>query len=65
MATSARKLHSFWRSSAGARRIRSNVKTTSRAENGVPSDQSTPERMEKRSRVLFAVHSYPVASQGM
>ena len=41
-----------------------NVKATSFAENGVPSDHDTPGRSTKRSRVLSAVHWKLVASHG-
>jgi hypothetical protein len=56
-ATEARKLHTPSRSSAGTFRIRSNVKATSFAAKGAPSDQETPGRMVNRSFRLSGLQS--------
>jgi hypothetical protein len=55
--TSDRKSHILWRSSAGKVRSNWNVKTTSRAVKGVPSDHLTPGRRVKRRRLLLSLQS--------
>jgi hypothetical protein len=55
--TSDRKSQILTRSSAGKRRSRSKVNTTSRAVKGAPSDQVTPGRRAKRRRWLLLLQS--------